>query len=116
VVEVLVAADIDGVPVLVEVMSAPGTEQTASPVRPAERIHEMFVHAESVISKIAESAVRVGRQIARQAQSPNKVEVQFGLAFTAQGQIVIAKATVEASLSVKVTYDAVSSVQETAAP
>jgi hypothetical protein len=102
----LVPSEIGGVPVLVEVLQAPGTEQTSRAESTAERLQDMFARAQRVIEKITMLAAESQERIAARSRRPDQVELEFGLKFTAQGQIVVASAATEASFSMKITYGA----------
>src|SRR5258708_38772515 len=52
----------------------------------------------------------IGRTAARSAR-PDHVAVAFGLKFSAQGDVIVAKASAEASLTVALTYDTRSAAQ-----
>lgn len=99
----LVSTELGGVPVLVEAVALPGTQQTARPGS-VERAHDMFSRAQTVIEQFALSAVQVGERVAAHSRRPDEIEIQFGLKFSVQGDVVIASAGTEASLSVKIVY------------
>lgn len=102
----LVPSEIGGVPVLVEALQVPGTEQTSRAESAAERLQDMFARAQDVIEQITMSVVKSQERIAARIHRPDCVQLEFGLKFTAQGQIVVASAATEASLSIKITYGA----------
>lgn len=100
----LVPSEIGGIPVLVEALQVPGTEQTSRADGAAERLQDMFSRAQDVIEQITMSVMKSQERIAARFRRPDSVELEFGLKFTAQGQIVVASAATEASLSIKITY------------
>lgn len=100
---VVVETEVGGIPVLVEAVAGPGFQQTGSS-KPVAKLQGMFTRAEAVIEQLALTAVRIGERVAAQSARPDEVEVQFGLKFSATGDIVIASAGAEASLGVKVVY------------
>jgi hypothetical protein len=102
---VLVPAEIGGLPVLIEVTKNAGTEPTSAHTKSAERIEDMFTRAQAVIEQVAVSAAEIRGRVASRTEEPDQLEIQFGVKFSAQGQIVIASANAEASLSVKVVYN-----------
>ena len=53
---------------------------------------------------VASSTVDVIGQLSEQAVRPDQVEVTFGLKFSAQGNVVLAGASGEATLEVKLSY------------
>jgi hypothetical protein len=99
----VIATEVGGVPVLVETVVVAGFEQTARP-KGVEKLQDMFTRAEAVIEQLALSAVQIGERVAAQSARPDEVEIQFGLKFSATGDIVIASAGAEASLGVKIVY------------
>lgn len=100
----LVPSEIGGVPVLVEALQVPGTEQTSRAEGATERLRDMFTRAQDVIEQITMSVMKSQERIAAHSRRPDCVELEFGLKFTAQGQVVVASAAAEASLSIKITY------------
>jgi hypothetical protein len=102
----LLATEVGGVPVLVETIAVPGTEPTAGRKTTAERAQEMFSRAQAVVEQFALTAVQIGERVAANGRRPDQLEVAFGLKFSATGDVVVASASTEASLSVKIVYDA----------
>jgi hypothetical protein len=87
-----------------------GSEQTAfGRQRPqegeaVEKVADVFARAQDAILSIATTTASVLEKAAKAAVHPETLEVEFGIAFSAEGHIVIAKATAEASLKVTLTY------------
>ncbi|MFC0623263.1 CU044_2847 family protein [Kribbella deserti] len=100
---VVVETEVGGIPVLVEAVVGPGFQRTGSS-KPVEKLQGMFTRAEAVIEQLALTAVQIGERVAAQSARPDEIEVQFGLKFSATGDIVIASAGAEASLGVRVVY------------
>ena len=102
-----IPVEVGGVQVLVEATDVrlPGSEPTA--VRPgnlAGHVRDAFGQAQSAIVEIAAStATALGR--AGRAARPDAMEVEFGIKFTAKGDIIVAGASGEVTLKVKLTYD-----------
>ncbi|WP_165550030.1 CU044_2847 family protein [Kribbella speibonae] len=100
----LLSTELGGVPVLVETVAVPGTELTSGR-KATEHVHQMFTRAQAVIEQFALTAVEIAERVATNGRRPDQLEVQFGLKFAATGDVVIASASTEASLSVKIVYD-----------
>ena len=91
---------------LVEPSVVAGSQQTAKPGDVAAWALDAFERAQDAIVQVAVStAGMIGRTAARSAR-PDHVAVAFGLKFSAQGDVIVAKASAEASLTVTLTYDA----------
>lgn len=100
-----IPVDVGGMEVLVETTRLPGSEPTSiGPGEIAEHVRDAFERAQSAIVDIATSTVTAMRR-AGEAVRPDAMEVEFGLKFSAQGKIVVAGASGEATLKVKLTYD-----------
>ncbi|OXY95654.1 hypothetical protein BEK98_16060 [Streptomyces diastatochromogenes] len=96
-----------GVEVLVEAteVRVPGSEPTAArPGQLAERARDAFGQAQSAIVEIAAATATALRQAGRAAR-PDAMEVEFGVKFSAKGDIIVAGASGEVTLKVKLTYD-----------
>lgn len=100
----LVSTEIQGIPVLVEALPESGAEPTGGSRR-TERVQEMFSRAQDVIQQVALSVVEIREKLAAHARSPDQIELQFGIKFTAQGNIVLSQAGIESSIAVKVVYE-----------
>ncbi len=118
----IVPFQVSGVQVLVETVPEPepvaGPEpadgpQTAAGPEPrsaladkaADGLVDAFDHAQDVIEAIATRLAGTVESLAERAVHPDTVEVEFGLAFTASGGIVVAGSSVQASLRVTIGYD-----------
>ncbi|MFB4304375.1 CU044_2847 family protein [Actinomadura sp. NTSP31] len=95
--------EIHGIPLLVEALPESGAEPT-SRGRPIDQVQDMFGRAQEVIWQLALSAVEIREKLTVHARPPDQIELQFGIKFTAKGNIVLAGAGVESSLAVKVIY------------
>jgi hypothetical protein len=92
------------VELLVEVSHALGTERTSSKLeRAQDALGDAFDRAKSAIVAVGESTVDVIDRMSQKAR-PHQVEVKFGLKFSAQGNVVLAGASGEATLDVKLVY------------
>ncbi|MEA5360243.1 CU044_2847 family protein [Amycolatopsis sp., V23-08] len=97
---------IGNVEVLVEPVTVAGTEPTSALGAVSDAVEEMFGRAKATIVAVGESTVDViSRLAASRAAHPEKVEVEFGLGFTAKGGVVLASAEGTASLKVKLVYE-----------
>ncbi|NBE99988.1 hypothetical protein FE391_41690 [Nonomuraea sp. KC401] len=102
----LVPMTLGQVEVLVETVAEPGSEPTSSLNDQLARTKEMFGRAQEVIGQMAVSALEIKDRVAQHSRKPDQIEIQFGIKFSAQGNIILASASAEASLTVKVVYGA----------
>ncbi|MGH4021318.1 MAG: CU044_2847 family protein [Pseudonocardiaceae bacterium] len=97
---------IGDVELLVEASPVPGSEPTSKLGRAQDALAEAFERAQTAIVAVASSTVDVIGQMGERAVRPEQVEVTFGLKFSAQGNVVLAGASGEATLAVKLLYTA----------
>jgi hypothetical protein len=102
----LVPMRVGGIELLVETAPVAGSEQTAKVGEAAGRVVDAFERAQEAIVEVAASTVDLLKQASDRGARPDHVEVQFGLKFSAQGHVILAGASAEASLTVKLVYDA----------
>ncbi|MFF3671321.1 CU044_2847 family protein [Microtetraspora malaysiensis] len=102
--QTLVAMQLGNVEVFVEAVPVPGSEPTSALDNQVARTKEMFGRAQEVIEQVAISANEIRERISKHARKPDQIEVQFGLKFSAQGHIIVASASLESSLTVKIVY------------
>jgi hypothetical protein len=93
------------VELLLETTPVAGTEPTSKLDEAGERVASAFVRAQAAIVEIATSTVDVIKQTTERAARPDHVEVEFGLKFSAQGNVIVAGAAGEATLLVTLSYD-----------
>ena len=94
------------VDLLVEPSISAGSQPTSRVGDAAAWALDAFERAQDSIVQVAVStAGMIGRAAARGVR-PDHVQVAFGLKFSAQGDVFVAKASGEASLTVTLTYDA----------
>jgi hypothetical protein len=94
------------VEVLVETRSVPGTEQTSALDKAQDQMTDAFERAKATIVAVGESTVDVIHQLASsRAARPNTVEMEFGLGFSAKGSVIVAEASAQATLRVKLVYE-----------
>ncbi len=89
----------------VEAVPVAGTEDTwAGPGKAAGNALEAFRRAQDAIIEIAKSTAEMIDK-AGVAVRPDRVDVEFGLKFSASGGVILAGASGEASLTVTLGYD-----------
>lgn len=86
--------------ILVEVVTPTGSQPTSRLQDAAGRVVDAFGEVEQAVRAICGRLI----SIADELPEPADVEVQFGLKFTAEGNVVLAGASAEASLSITVKY------------
>ncbi|TDD69767.1 CU044_2847 family protein [Actinomadura rubrisoli] len=91
--------------VLVEAVPAVGTEPTSRAGDAAEHLLNAFARAQEAIVDVASSTAAMIDATARRAAAPQALEVEFGLKFSAKGNVIMAGASGEATLKVKLTYE-----------
>lgn len=95
---------IGDVELLVETTPMAGSEQTSALGRAQDAVAGAYERAQAAIVAVASSTVDVIGQLDAQAARPEQVEVTFGLKFSAQGNVVLAGASGEATLGVTLRY------------
>ena len=95
---------IGDVEVLVETSLVPGSERTSGSGSPADRVVHAFDEAERAITELAARLAGTVADLGKRGTRPDGVEVQFGLKFSAQGKVIFAAASAEASLQVTLKY------------
>lgn len=96
------AGDVD---LMIETIPAAGSESTSRLVTDAGgRVLDAFDRARDAVVAIATSTAEAIERLHGRAVHPEQIEVEFGLKFSAQGGVVVAGASGEATLVVKVTY------------
>lgn len=99
--------EFDGIEILVETVPVPGTEPTSRLSDAGERVRTAFDSAQDVIVSLAARTAEVVRKLAAsEVAHPCKLEVEFGLGFAAKGNVIVASGEANASLKVKLIYDA----------
>jgi Trypsin-co-occurring domain 1 len=102
----LIPVLVGDVEIEVETVPVAGTEATSSrAARAAGNVAEAFSRAQDVIAEVARSTAEM---IEKAAARPERVEVEFGLRFSASGTVVMAGVAGEASLRVTLCYDTAS--------
>jgi hypothetical protein len=94
--------------VQVEAVRVAGTEPTSGKAaKAAESVRDAFARAQETIIEVAKSTAEMIDR-AGTAVRPDRVEVEFGLKFTASGGVIMAGVAGEASLTVTLGYDVAS--------
>ncbi len=97
---------VDGQPVYIEVSTESETSRVTrggDPVKAIGKVEDALDTAKDTILNVARKMITAVRT-ADQSITPDDFELTFSIKFTAEGQAVIAKATGEASLQVKMIY------------
>jgi hypothetical protein len=84
-----------------------GSQPTASPGDQTGQVVNAFGRARDAIVEVAKEVAATADQLAERGLRPDRVEVEFGLRFTAQGSVFLVAASGESSLRVVMSYDAV---------
>lgn len=93
------------VEVLVETTPLAGSEPTSRVDAAVDRVGEAFIRAQNAIVEIATSTVEIIQKTTARAARPDQLEVEFGLKFSAKGDVIVAGAAGEATLRVKIVYE-----------
>ncbi|MEV0472171.1 CU044_2847 family protein [Streptomyces prunicolor] len=91
--------------VLVSTVVPAGSEETSAANRLRERAVDALQQAGEAIEAVAKSVSETAGRLAKAAAAPTGIEVELGLAFTAQGGVVVAGGGVQASIVVHLSYD-----------
>ncbi|WP_225827438.1 CU044_2847 family protein [Streptomyces naphthomycinicus] len=94
------------VDLLLETVPVAGSESTSRLSDAGDRVVDAFDRARDALVEIASSAADAVHRLGQRAVRPESLEVEFGLKFSAQGNVVVAGASSEATLLVRVVYDA----------
>jgi hypothetical protein len=88
---------IGDVELLVETSPVAGSEPTSTLSRAQKAVGDAYERAQAAIVAVASSTVDVIGQLSENTVRPEQVEVTFGLKFSAQGNVVLAGASGEAT-------------------
>jgi hypothetical protein len=101
----LIPVRVGDIEIEVETVLVAGTEPTLGrPARAAGSVLEAFGRAQDAIIEVAKSTAQMIEK-AGAAARPDRVEVEFGLKFSASGTVIMAGVSGEASLKVTLGYD-----------
>lgn len=70
-----------------------------------EDVSDAFDKGQAAITAIATKLGHTVADLTARGVRPDQVQVEFGLSFSATGNVIVAGSTVEASLKVTITYD-----------
>jgi hypothetical protein len=101
---VLVPMQVEGVTLLVEASVTGGSENTSRLERAQDAVTDAFDRAQGAIVAVATSTVGTIGRLAGHSVHPDGVEVKFGLKFAAEGSVIVAGASGEATLEVTLSY------------
>ncbi len=90
--------------ILVEVLPIPGSQPTGRLDDAKARIVDAAAQIDHVIGSVVAASVRAVTGAASRVHAPTSFEVEFGLKFSAEGNVIVAGATGEASLKIKLLY------------
>ncbi|MEQ4304499.1 CU044_2847 family protein [Plantactinospora sp. B6F1] len=90
----------------VEVARPVGSEETGRGEMVRDAVTDAFERAQDAIVAVATSTVGTIARLGEQGQRPDEVQVTFGLKFSANGSVIIAGVSTEATLEVALTYRA----------
>ena len=101
----LIPVRVGDIEIEVEAVSVAGTEAASGrAARAAGSVLEAFGQAQEAIIEVARSTAQMIEQ-AGAAARPDRVDVEFGLKFSASGTVIMAGVAGEASLKVTLGYD-----------
>lgn len=104
----LIPVRVGDIEIEVEAVRVAGTEPTSGKAAKAtESVRDAFSRAQETIIEVAKSTAEMIDR-AGTAVRPDRVEVEFGLKFTASGGVIMAGVAGEASLTVTLGYDVAS--------
>jgi Trypsin-co-occurring domain 1 len=94
---------IEGKNLYIEVEPQYGSEATSAHGTPTARIDQAFENAKESIIAVCQSMVDTVRKVDT-AVTPDEFSLEFGIKFKADGTILLASVSTEASLTVRMTY------------
>ena len=101
----LIPVRVGDIEIEVEAVPVAGTEATSGrAAKAAGNVLEAFGRAQDAIIEVAKSTAQMIER-AGAAARPDRVEVEFGLKFSASGTVIMAGVAGEASLKVTLGYD-----------
>jgi hypothetical protein len=99
----ILSTNVDGHTVYIEAEALYGSEETTSAGETLEKAHDAFEQAKTTITSVTKSMVSA-IQMMEQSVMPDEFGLEFGIKFNAEGQAIVVKAGMEASLHVTITY------------
>jgi len=112
----LIPVRVGGVEIEAEAVLVAGTEPTSGRLsKAAEGVTDAFSRAQEAIVGVARSTAELIERAGDTAR-PDRVEVEFGLKFSAAGGVIMAGVAGEATLKVTLSYDVAASAAANSAP
>jgi len=101
----IIDVDVDGkiIHIEVEPVRRSGSERTSVKGKVTKNVANMFEEAKSTITTVAANMVNTVNSMDKDI-TPDEFNLGFAIKFTAEGQAVVAKASVAATLQVSLTY------------
>jgi hypothetical protein len=96
------------VELLVETVTLPGSEPTSRLSDAAAEAADALARAQDAILELASSTAATISEAGRRGARPDHLEVEFGLNISAKGNVIVAGASGEATMRVKLSYGAAS--------
>jgi hypothetical protein len=101
----LIPVRVGDIEIEVEAVLVPGTEATSGRAAKATgNVLEAFSRAQDAVVEVAKSTAQMIDKAGKTAR-PDRVDVEFGLRFSASGGVIMAGVAGEASLRVTLSYD-----------
>jgi hypothetical protein len=101
-----VPARVGDVDLWIETAPVAGSELTSGRAgKVVDNATEAFEQGQAAIVAIASKLAGTIGELGRRRVYPDQVQVEFGLSFSATGNVIVAGSTVEATLKVSITYD-----------
>lgn len=90
---------------MIETVAVAGSEPTSRAADAAGAVLDAFARAQEAIVELAASTAATVEEARKRMARPDHLEVEFGLKISATGNVIVAGASGEATLRVKLTYD-----------
>jgi hypothetical protein len=90
--------------IIVEVDARSGEEGMIEAARPGELIQKASKTLEDALSKVTPAAEAIIKKLGDLAHKPDDIEIEFGLKLSAETDVIIASAAVEANYVVKLKW------------
>lgn len=99
----IIEAKVNGKTIYIETEFVPGSEEVSAAKKTMGEVENAMTQARETIISVAESLFSSVKAI-DQALTPDEFLLEFAIKFTAEGQVVVAKASAEAGIKVALTY------------
>jgi hypothetical protein len=97
---------VGGIELLIEAVPVAGSEPTSRATDAVDGMVDAFSRVQDAIVEVAASTAAVIAEAARRGAHPDRFELEFGLGISAKGNVIVASASGEATLKVRLSYDA----------